>query len=131
MINKFSINQMSSILLPLVVLVVLPLNSTLASDDSEDSIPVFDLKGNSIRFFSANKLSRSLEGTITKVNESTLHTLNLLPSSSCEMDSSWELRTVSVGLSISIEAGLGPIISVGAGAQLRLLYTSNDDVVNP
>ena len=124
-------NKITAILLALTALVILPGHSLLAAENTEDSIPVFDIKGTSVRFFSANKLSRAFEGTITQVNASTLHSLNLLPQSSCQSDSPWELRTVSIGLSISIEAGLGPIISVGAGATMRLLYTSNDDVVNP
>ena len=103
---------------------------TFAQAD-DDVVPVLGSKEVPVRFVGSRKLSRALNRTVSQVNERTLSTLNQLPRSSCQEESPWELRTVSVGLGISIEAGIPLLTSVGAEAKLRLLYAPNDDFVNP
>lgn len=56
--------------------------------------------------------------------------LPALEARSCEKPAqntkmSWALRTVVVGISVGMEAGLGPIIGMSAGARFRLIYTNH------
>ncbi len=90
---------------------------------------------------SATTYTDSLKQVIASVNESTLQSLNALTvSNAIRKDSTrkdskdsnaWMLRTVGVGLSVTLTAGLGPIFAVSGQKGITLIYSNSADPILP
>jgi len=74
-----------------------------------------------------------LNSAITSVHDSILPALEAQASGSRFADGgkTWQLRTIGVGVGLTGEIGLGPIISLSLSPRLRLVFTNSTDPAYP
>lgn len=48
-----------------------------------------------------------------------------------EAANKWSLRTIMIGIGLSVEVGIGPILKLGAAPRFRALFSNSTDPVIP
>lgn len=97
--------------------------------DHPATIPVVseDGEGKSLaEEISSEEYSDELKAMVSTVNDSMTEALVTQ-----DTIASWKLTTVMVGVGISAEVGIGPIVRVRAVPRFRLAFSKNDDPVLP
>lgn len=77
-------------------------------------------------FVKKEKYRKQLTDAVKGVQTSALPVLD-----KHEKSAPWSLRTIVIGVGLSIEVGIGPILKLGAAPRFRALFSNSSDPVLP
>ncbi|MGZ3749497.1 MAG: hypothetical protein ACXVB4_16400 [Pseudobdellovibrionaceae bacterium] len=102
-------------------------------DSSEDSIAIIsiDAAGKSIsKSISAKIFKQNLMASVRSVKSAIQPKLSLMDKKSIH-NNAWSLRTVGVGIGMSGQFGLGPLIHITLSPKIRLVFTNSLHPIYP
>jgi len=111
------------------ILTVFVLLFSIQAYCSEDDIPLvgIDKAGSPIQIFVPKKdYQKKFSQLISSVNDSTMPVLEKR-----NLFQKWSLRTIVVGISVTLEAGFSPIFKLGLLPRFRILFSNSKDAVLP
>lgn len=105
-----------------------------AQEPSEDQIIVIGLdamKRSTPHAIPASLYRKTIVTGVSAFNEAMEPVLKKRDSSQAQTASEWKLNSIGVGLGMSAQIGLGPLLNLTVSPQLRLIFSDSKNPVYP